>query len=365
MNKFATMTKQLMSKLPNWFKMRKDPESLGAQFLNVMGLEYDDIVYLLEYAYQNQFLVTADVNQVDIIYKASLPTVITAETNVTYTAPPYPLEEAPDLMTLLGGFSEEDLSYQQIFYNNPYYIDYVHNVIYVKTPYNGLIHMVVKDSSDKVILKQDLPLSLHHIWNFFDEFGMLLGVSRLYGEVNIDYKKRILDVFKHPANASEIGLGNGIARELGLIKEVLWPDGGVSIILKEPRVNRYTLEVDGLPFDQANITTDESGRIVLLGDLNYSDQVRSITYAARLSLHQLYDKTDQVLHPELFDSQGLATAKLQYFVDVITNSVPVMWDKFVWGEGFWDISNPDMSGYGVIPSFTDASISPWLNYSEV
>jgi len=355
----------MMKELPSWFKMRKDPESTGAQFLNVIGLEYDDIVYLLDYAYKNQYLKTADLSQVDIIYKAFLPAAISQDTLITYSAPPYPLEEAPSLQVLLTGFNEDKLNYRQVFYNNPYYIDYLHNIIYVRDKYSGILRMSIKDASDTIVLEQDLELKLHHIWNFFDEFGMLLRTPRIFGERNIDYKKRILDVFRHPANASRIGLCNGIARELGLTSEVIWPDGGLSITLKEPRVSIDTIEVDGIPITQSELITDTSGRIVLRGNIDYRKQSRTITYVARLGIHELYNKTDTVLQSELFDQNGLATAKLQYFVDIITNSVPVMWDKFVWGDGFWDIASPEMSGYGVIPSFTDADIRPWLKYSEV
>jgi len=59
------------------------------------------------------------------------------------------------------------------------------------------------------------PVS-HHVYNAFDEAGLLLGLPRLKDEQNPEYKQRLLDVFVHRANSTYTGLVNGITRELGL-----------------------------------------------------------------------------------------------------------------------------------------------------
>lgn len=62
----------------------------------------------------------------------------------------------------------------------------------------------------------------HQVWNEYDRTGLLLGLSRLPGEKNKDYKQRLMDVMVNRANASYRGLINGITRELGLsISETL------------------------------------------------------------------------------------------------------------------------------------------------
>jgi hypothetical protein len=55
-----------------------------------------------------------------------------------------------------------------------------------------------------------------NILNAFDYFGMLLGLARIEGEKNADYRKRLWDVYINRAGATEQGLINGITRELGL-----------------------------------------------------------------------------------------------------------------------------------------------------
>lgn len=52
--------------------------------------------------------------------------------------------------------------------------------------------------------------------NHFDQMGLLLGLPRLPGEKNPDYRLRLLDVYTRRAGSNLTGLVNGITRELGL-----------------------------------------------------------------------------------------------------------------------------------------------------
>lgn len=56
----------------------------------------------------------------------------------------------------------------------------------------------------------------HSVFNELDQFGILLGLLRLEGEDNIQYKQRLMDVMVHRAGSSYLGLIYGITRELGL-----------------------------------------------------------------------------------------------------------------------------------------------------
>ncbi len=62
----------------------------------------------------------------------------------------------------------------------------------------------------------DLTPEIKNISNAFDYFGMLLGLSRIEGEKNADYRKRLGDVYVRRAGATQTGLINGLTRELGL-----------------------------------------------------------------------------------------------------------------------------------------------------
>jgi hypothetical protein len=54
-----------------------------------------------------------------------------------------------------------------------------------------------------------------NIFNQFDELGLIIGLPRLTGEKNIDYKRRLFDVYRHKASSTYTGLINGITREFG------------------------------------------------------------------------------------------------------------------------------------------------------
>ena len=63
---FAKHTNAILNALPHWFNIRKkSADSIGARFLNVCGLELDDARYVLDYAYDQCYIQTADITQVD------------------------------------------------------------------------------------------------------------------------------------------------------------------------------------------------------------------------------------------------------------------------------------------------------------
>jgi len=120
-------------------------------------------------------------------------------------------------------------------YEIPFRYDYAYadnNTIYYRhryrfpkglsTEYGGLPAPVDEDnytvSSETDWRKLDVfsPQEQHFVWGALDEFGMLLNTERLPGEDNWSYRRRLLDVFEHPANATKQGIINGISRELGL-----------------------------------------------------------------------------------------------------------------------------------------------------
>lgn len=78
-------------------------------------------------------------------------------------------------------------------------------------------------------------------FNEFDRLGVLLGLPRLRGEENPEYKVRLFDVFTNRSDSTYRGLINGITREIGLsitevmdIRPVVHPDG--TLFGKNPAV---------------------------------------------------------------------------------------------------------------------------------
>ena len=367
--RFSRYTEELRKVFPIWSKIRKDPNSIGAQFLSVIGWKLEEVEWLLNYAYDQVYIATADINQVDIIYKARIPNHLRPDMNYQFTSDSHVLHPASKLTQFLSSPSIPS-HYGALQHDTQYYIDFEEKYVYVRQPFgasdeypNGYLDLVVLDNTGREILRETLPLVLHHVWNFFDEFGLLLNVPRLYGERNAEYKERILDVFRRPSSSTYRGLMNGIARELGLVYQIKWVDGGTSIVLPHSRVDKESILVDNEPYLEEYIQQDESGRYVLVGMETYQGVERIVRYIAGVELHELHNEEDKRFQEELYHIDGTATLRLKYYVDVIRNRVPIMWGQWKWNQGFWNIADETMSGYGYLPSFYDARFTGWKTYT--
>lgn len=368
-SRFAEITEVMQKELPRWFKMRKDKSSMGAQFLNVFGLQFDDIKFMLQYALDNQFIGTADVHQIDIIYKANIPPSLTEDDTFIFIGGNTKLQTCASLKEFFEGIDTRFLERKEIYYPNPYYIDWVQHIVYFKRAYDptesypeGRVTLRLLDDEFKPIAEHELPQHIHHVHNFFDEFGLLLDTARLYGEKNREYKERLLDVFRHPANSTKTGLEFHLARELGLWKEVKWYDGGAELVLNQSNILPHSIEVDGIKWGEAMIKYDHSGRVVLSADEEFRNISRTVRFISGLKMHTFHDKRDYAFQRELYDIDGTPTTMLQYYVDVITNKIPILWNHFVWNESFWNVADTEMSGYGAIPTFNDARFLNWQKY---
>lgn len=368
-SRFAEITTVMQKELPRWFKMRTDNTSKGAQFLNTFGLQYDDIQFMLQYALDNQFIGTADVHQIDIIYKANIPAGLKEEDNFIFIGSNVKLQPCNSLQEFYEGIDTRFLERKEVYYPNPYYVDWERGLVYFKRAYDktetyseGKVVLRMLDADYKILMEHDLPQHIHHVWNFFDEFGLLLDTARLYGERNREYKERLLDVFRHPANSTKAGLEFHLARELGLWKEEKWYDGGAELVLRQSNILPYSIEVDGVKWGENMITYDHSGRVVLQGDEEFRNVSRTVRFISGLKMHAFHEKRDYAFQRELYDIDGTPTTMLQYYVDLITNKIPILWDNFVWNESFWDVADTEMSGYGAIPTFNDARFLNWQKY---
>lgn len=115
-----------------------------------------------------------------------------------------------------------------------------------------------------------------NIANSFDYMANLVSLTRLDGESNIDFKKRIWDARVHPAGPDYEGVLNAISREFGYIRErtltidLKYGSDG-SPIAPSPRVdilaNRIVLYSDWRP--DGTEVIDKEIRTYQLGDTGY------------------------------------------------------------------------------------------------
>jgi hypothetical protein len=358
---FQVYAKKLRDAFPVWTAIRKDPEAIGAQFLSVAGISLDDVVWILNYAYEQQYIGTADIDQTDLVYKALIPNSLNKQSVFRVESGANVLTASPSMLAFL---SQNIFSgvYGSIQSNSTYVIDFTYKTIYVHDIYTGSLSLTVTDNQGIELAPEVLTLLPHQVWNFFDEFGLLLALPRLSNEHNLDYKTRLLDVFKRKPSSTYQGLMNAIGRELDLIRHITWPDGGVALHLAHNRIPLDTILVDDESYPTDHLTYDSDGRVVLLSNPLFNGVSRKVSYISGVELHELHNKSDVLFQHELFQIDGSATALLQYYVGIISNRVPIKWGEWKWNQGFWDVSNVEMSGYGYIPNFYDARFSGWKSY---
>ncbi|MCR3758655.1 Low copy number virion structural protein [Clostridium felsineum] len=350
-------TQKIISALPYWFEIRKYPEkAIGAKFLEVFGIELQEVFDILDYAYKQTRIDTADMDFTNIVYKTVLPYNVNSN-NVTCVRSKDTVLAKVGSIGKFFGINSNDLSYPELYENNVYFIDDSKNILYVKHNYDalksneaGFIQVLCTDKS------YTLPLSIYKVWNFFDEFGLLLDCPRLYGETNAEYKMRILDVFKNPAGSNKEGLMNAIARELNMRKEIIWQDAGVDLIIEDPMVNLSSIKVDGIKYNENQVYITDENTVLIPGiDSNKGTQ-KTVSYVSGIEMHSIHNKSDYKMQNELFNSDNSSTDLLKYYVNLIETSCPIMWDEFRWDEAYFDISDKNVSGLGCIPTLCDGSI---------
>lgn len=356
---YTSITQRMADEYPNWTKIRQSNKSVGQQFLNYFGIELETLHDYLEWIQEQKYIQTVDLTSLDWVYMYQLP-----EVRITDTV--------EVLRAISSGFQRIQVldSIKDFFYNdqnNGGIIDYKESKFYTTKKYGNLILNITRDGvkTSHAIAPMD-----YHIWNSLDEFGILLGVARLYLEKNVDFKERILDVFRYPAGTHDIGLTNGIARDLNLIqrkdrfgKTLIWSDDKKDLLLRntEKKVIDYrTIRIDDKPLKENQYTVDEVGNIRVYA-FNTGEK-HTISFICGIEKYQLYDKDEEALRKMMFQVDGQATPTLLTWVEYINTVAPIMWGRFNWDEGFWDTIDKQLTGLGYVPNIWDSDIEVWKDY---
>lgn len=361
---FARHTNAILNALPYWFQIRKhSKDSIGARFLNISGLELDDARYVIEYAYKQCYIETADITQVDFCYKSIIPMPLKVSDIDTVFANNTGLIKAKNLKQFFG-VDQNGIRDVVLHSFEFYYVDEKRNIIYVRQKFNadavndnGKITITMKDGSQYTV-----PLMPHQVWNFFDELGALVSCPRLFEEPNVEYKKRILDVFENPAGASKPGLINGIGRELATRRNLIWTDTTRDLELEDAMIVLNSITIDEQPVDTSKTFLSTAGTVVIKA--YNTDKPVKVSYVYGLEMHQLHNREDVKLYNELFTIEGKPKSRLKHYIEILNSESPIFWDHFHWNEHYWDQNEADVSGVGYIPHLYDGSIHGFKSYKE-
>lgn len=139
--------------------------------------------------------------------------------------------------------------------------------------------------------------------NSFDEFGLRVGLQRLYLESNQNFAKRILDVGQNPPSINEQGLKVTLRRELDI-----WRAVGAT------------------------------------PDSNYPG-----------ATPELIEISDMMTMSKYFSKDGIPTKEFYDFVEYINVNYPTNLGYIKWGEAYWDYAGKKSEGVSSIPQISDSA----------
>lgn len=354
---YSCYTKRLAENFPTWSFIYKNRESNGQCFLNAFGIAFEELEEHFNWINEQHFIYTTDLTQLDWIYAYTNTKEMLHESDKFYIKGDVrkQIKEIYDVKE----FTHNDM-------NEGIIVDYKKSIIYSQYDYPSLIVEKVDGRTFEV------TQTYHHIWNTFDEFGMLLGVKRHYKEKNYRFIERILDVFRYPANSSEMGLTHGIARELDMIEryttnkageeiELEWKDDTKPLMIRNKSgmmLDHRTLRIDGRKISLGTQYDVDHNNNIIIKPLN-EFITHQISIVRGIEKYELHNKEDEKLFQLMYRENGLATPLLESWVAYIRKIAPVMWDDFQWDKGYWDTIDKDLTGVGYVPNHWDSSIDAW------
>lgn len=195
--------RNVLSKFPSWTKMYSDsleratPETAtpiseaGKIVSAIFNDTIDDIDTLIDSLNFDLYISSVDTREIAWLY-------------VCTPVDPGFIKVTGDGIELGRVNSYEDLIKSNIV-DYSFYYDFLSRSLYTLRPFTDLYVDQVK--TDQIVTQN---------FNSFDEFGLRVGLTRLYLESNTNFRKRILDVYSNPPAVNAIGLKQTLRRELDI-----------------------------------------------------------------------------------------------------------------------------------------------------
>lgn len=283
--------KNVLGRFPSWMSMYQDsldqatpdlyiPKSTAGKFVNsILGENLDNFDREIDLYRINSFIDRADTDQLAWIYSS---TNVTNVFNKVLTG----TVELARVDNIVDFYKSKPTDF--IFYHNP-----VNREILTLKQYGDFS---IKNENTGIITALDQTPILK--FNWFDELGARVGLSRLYLESNASFKERILDVFKNPNGADLESFKKVLRRELNL-----WKAFGV-----EP----------------SSSYLGATPEILEISDLEYSTPY--------------------------FTADGNPTKYFKDLVEELNIRYPTNWGYFKFGESIWDYAGDNNEGVNRIHS---------------
>ena len=283
-------TRSVLSRFPGWTKIYADsiekatpdlatPDTLAGQFFNsLIGESLDDIDSMVSNIELNSYISSADLDEIAWAY-VSLPV---AAGFVKVYGDGVELSRVGSYSQLLQHTEDEFV----------FYYNHLTSELFTLKKYKTLY--VDTQSYGQVAIQA---------FNSFDEFGLHVGLQRLYLETNERFKSRILDVYLNPPDINVGGLKRTLRRELDI-----WSVYGAT------------------------------------PDSNYSG-----------ATPEILELSDLVQDEKYFTNEGNPKDSFFDLVEDLNQRFPSNYGYIKWNESYWDYAGLKNEGVSRIPQYADAT----------
>lgn len=363
----SRFSEKIRSKLPLWFNMKKSPNhSIGAQFLNIFGLQLDDIDAVMNYAFEQTTIDSIDNEFIDLLHRAILPINFDFDKVEKITGDKKELTEITDLFTFLNLKKTYGTNYSEEYVDDSYYIDKENSIIYLHYAYGikNIMHGEIVIHYDGKV--EAVETTIHHMWNFFDDLGALVGCKRLIAEPNENFKERILNVFRFPQNSTERGLANAVANDIGIRKTEKWERTDRDFIIYDKMVILKTISVNGKYITNKDFEITKDNEIVIYKNAKLPKD-SLVSYISGLTMKALNATDDLYMSNLLFNADGTAKDKLKELIESSRKKSSMLWGSFKYDEAMWSKNDNDFSNeyFGFVSPVMDADIKGFANYGFI
>jgi len=283
-------SRNVLSRFPTWTKMYTDslerevsetatPISQAGKIVSsIFRDDLDEIDRLVDSIELESYISSADIRELAWIY-------------ISTPVDPGFVEVRGDGIQLGRLSSYEDLI-KSLPTDYSFYYDFLSRSLYTLRPFDEI-------KTDQKIVDQIVVQN----YNSFDEFGLRVGLNRLYLESNDNFKKRILDVYLNPPSVSKLGLQKTLRRELDI-----WRAYGAT------------------------------------PDSNYVGATPEIIEILNLQKSTPY-----------FDLSGNPLPTMFSFVEELNDRFAVNVGYAKWRESYWDYAGAKQEGVSSIPQISDVN----------
>ena len=325
--------KNILGRFPSWMHLHDDsddqatpdlyiPKSTGGKFVNaIVGEDLDNFDRQIDLFRINSFIERANIDQLAWIYSS------TNVSNIFNKVLHNEIEFGR--VDNVVDFYNSNVS-DHIFYHNP-----LNREILTLKEYPGIV--IKSENTGNITELTQTPVLK---FNWFDEMGVRVGLSRLHLESNVSYRSRILDVLKNPNGADVESFKKVLRRELNL-----WKTFGATPDSNHLGATPEILEISDMEYSTPYFTADGNPTDLfkkIVEDLN-------IKYPTNWGYFRL---DDSIWDYAGDDNEGVSRIHSRYYDDDDVTSTPY----YQPGVGDLNDVNLFVQNFDATPKFFETTI---------